>query len=477
MTPLWLALHLPRLAIEARAPLPPPSAIVERGRVLIGDEAAQGSGVIPGIGAAAARALSPGILLLARDRPREEAAIRALACWAGCLTPRISALADTLLLEVGACLRLFGGLDKLRAAALAGIAAQGFHATAAAAPTPLGAEWLARLRPGTRCGDVAELRRCLDGLPVSVLPDGPAAALARFGARTLGEARRPPSAALARRIGEESVRLLARAYGECPDPRPDFVFPERFALPLPLPSAVDNAAALLFAARRLCAALAGWLAARQSGVREALLRLRHRHDETRVALRFAEPTADSGRLERLLRERLERMTLNAPVEALCLEAARVEALPGRNLSLLDDAQTGQETFDVLLERLSARLGEARVYRIAAHADYRPECATRWVRPFGKYDPSAPPLSSRTPRPLWLLEAPEALPEIDGRPYRHGPLTLLAGPERIESGWWDGGEQTGDARRDYFVALANDAAWLWIYRECRAGGWFLHGVFS
>jgi hypothetical protein len=33
------------------------------------------------------------------------------------------------------------------------------------------------------------------------------------------------------------------------------------------------------------------------------------------------------------------------------------------------------------------------------------------------------------------------------------------------------------RRDYFVALSRDAAWLWIYRECRAGGWFLHGYFS
>ncbi|MDR1934902.1 MAG: DNA polymerase Y family protein [Candidatus Accumulibacter sp.] len=478
MTPLWLALRLPRLCIEARAPLPSPSAIVERGRVVIGDEAAQDAGVTPGIGAAAARALSPGILLLARDRAREDAAMRALACWAGCLTPRVSVLADTLLLELGACLRLFGGLEKLQAAALAGVAAQGFRAACAAASTPLGAEWLARLSPGACCKDAGDLRRGLDDLPVSLLPADAAAALARFGARTLGEARRLPSAALARRIGEASLRLLERAYGERPDPRPDFVFPERFALPLQLPSAVDNAAALLFAARRLSAALAGWLAARQAGVREAVLCLRHRRDETRVVLRFAGLTAEGGRLERVLRERLERLTLAAPVEALRLEAARVEALPGRSRPLLDDAQSGQEALDILLERLGARLGEERVYRVAAHADYRPECATRRLRPLGKYAPDAPCRSSiPPPRPLWLLDAPEALPEVDGRPYRRGPLTLLAGPERIESGWWDGGEQAGDARRDYFVALAKDAAWLWIYRECQARGWFLHGFFS
>jgi hypothetical protein len=36
----------------------------------------------------------------------------------------------------------------------------------------------------------------------------------------------------------------------------------------------------------------------------------------------------------------------------------------------------------------------------------------------------------------MLEKPQALTERNNRPYGHGPLTLLAGPERIESGWWD-----------------------------------------
>ena len=41
-----------------------------------------------------------------------------------------------------------------------------------------------------------------------------------------------------------------------------------------------------------------------------------------------------------------------------------------------------------------------------------------------------------------------------------------------------GEATGDVSRDYFIALSVDAAWLWIYRDCRApGGWFLQGFFA
>ena len=49
---------------------------------------------------------------------------------------------------------------------------------------------------------------------------------------------------------------------------------------------------------------------------------------------------------------------------------------------------------------------------------------------------------------------------------------LAGPERIESGWWDGDE----ASRDYFVArLPDGSARLDLSRG--TGDWFLHGLFA
>ena len=57
------------------------------------------------------------------------------------------------------------------------------------------------------------------------------------------------------------------------------------------------------------------------------------------------------------------------------------------------------------------------------------------------------------------------------------LRLLAGPERIESGWWEG----KDIRRDYYVAAVDDGARVWAYREAGADGtaehWFLHGLFA
>ena len=437
------------------------------------------AGVESGIGVAAARMLVPAITLMPRNLSREAAAIQALACWAGSLTPRISVTPDTLLLEVGACLRLFGGLQKLVSAAKEGVQAQGFTVELAVAPTPLGAHWLALTGTGAYCLDSTTLRQHLEALPIGILPVKAAASLARFGARTLADVRRLPSAALARRIGVDTLQRLARAFGDLPDPRTDFVFPDQFSLPLQLPAAVENAVALLFAARRLTSALAGWLSVRQAGVRELTLRLLHRQGETPLVLQFSDLTSDETRFERVLRERLGSASLNAPVESLRLEATNVAPLPGRSQALFDDANAGQDAIGALLERLNARLGERQVYRVVVHDDHRPECATRRAAPFDKSAPGEP---SAFPRPLWLLEKPEPLAEVDGRPYRNGYLKLLGGPERIESGWWDGGESssepTGDVRRDYFIALSADARWLWIYRECRAPlGWFLQGYFS
>jgi protein ImuB len=78
------------------------------------------------------------------------------------------------------------------------------------------------------------------------------------------------------------------------------------------------------------------------------------------------------------------------------------------------------------------------------------------------------------RPLWLLEPPQALPERNALPQWDGPVTLLSGPERIESGWWDG----QDCSRDYFLASGPQQELLWLFHERRdPRGWYLHGLFA
>jgi protein ImuB len=52
--------------------------------------------------------------------------------------------------------------------------------------------------------------------------------------------------------------------------------------------------------------------------------------------------------------------------------------------------------------------------------------------------------------------------------------MVAGPERIQSGWWD----NKPVDRDYFVARNTLGETCWVYRELDpAKRWYLHGVFG
>lgn len=90
-------------------------------------------------------------------------------------------------------------------------------------------------------------------------------------------------------------------------------------------------------------------------------------------------------------------------------------------------------------------------------------------PPGSSPPNAAPGPEPVPharRPLWLLPQPV--------PLRQPLRQILSGPERIESGWWDG----GDVRRDYYVVRCASGQRAWAFLPAGAAeGWMLHGWFA
>jgi protein ImuB len=134
-------------------------------------------------------------------------------------------------------------------------------------------------------------------------------------------------------------------------------------------------------------------------------------------------------------------------------------LAGKNSDLFQE-KNSEADGDLLLERLRIRLGKEAVYGVESASDHRPERAWRPAQ-----DRSRATAAANRHRPLWLL--PRPLPCHDGR------LKLKSGPERIESGWWDG----GDVARDYYVAEDRNGAQLWVYCDRASGEWFVHGVFA
>ncbi len=464
-------------------------------RIVAGNAVAIDAGVRPGMPLAAALALAPDLVRQPRDVDGETQALEQLATFAlrftptTCLVPSAAFVA-----EIGGSLRLFGGRDALVARLARGIGARGFAAQLGIAPTPRAA--LAFARAG-RTDPVAAPDALAAALaPLSLahfdLPEDACATLAAAGVHTFGEAERLPRAGLARRFGPTVVDALDHASGRRADPRVPFEPPPRFAGKLELPAPVHDVEALAFAVNRLVHELAAWLLARGLGVAAMSLALAHERalvrdrDSPSTLARFAlgAPSRTPSHLTLVLRERLARIVLPAPVAGLALASESVAPLAGHNAGLLpgDAAQAADVP---LVDRLRARLGEDAVQLVAPNADHRPERAMR-VAAVGDARAAQRPASSRrqspaqavvapppAPRPLWLLSAPQPLAGL----VEAQPWVLREGPERIESGWWDG----ADVRRDYYVAESPAGELAWIFRDHRRGTddgeWFLHGLFA
>jgi protein ImuB len=270
-----------------------------------------------------------------------------------------------------------------------------------------------------------------------------------------------PREGLARRCAQGLLDELDRALGALPESRAFFAPPAHFAATLELPGPVLHAEGVLFAARRLLVQLEGLLAARQEGLREMTLTLVHPRGSTDVRIAFSSLARDAARLAALAQEKLAGVTLREPVEAIRLQARDFAPLLPASRGMFGDARAEEEDWARLVERLQARLGAGAAFGLTTQPDHRPEHAWRCVEP-GEWDPRE--FVQPGPRPAWLLEAPRRVaPEA---------LELLAGPERIECGWWDGDE----AKRDYFVARQGGSL-VWAYREIREGGWYVHGLFA
>jgi len=528
---LWACLLLPSLPLDvfARAASPAeaakPFAVGSGGRtprIVSANAAARAAGIHPGQLVSAALALAPDLLLRDRDPGAESAALAAVATWATQFTPAIAlAPPDAVLAEIGGSLRLFGGLPQLMARLARGVLDLGYAARFALAPTSAAALLFARAETaeGSRCSGESRVRLDFSGasarenggarkvepdpvflasmpepptwldallpLPLCLTEADPAAiaTLAAAGITTFGQACALPRAALARRVGADFVILLDRVRDLIPDPRPPFVPPPRYTGKLDLPAPVASVDALAFAVNRLVLELAGWLTGRGLGVTEMSLALAHERyvrvatgvPATTVGFALAVPAREPAHLVAVLRERLARVVLSAPVEAITLMSKVTAPLASRNLGLLP----GDEAVATvpLLDRLRARLGEDAVTLVAPHAEHRPERAWRdgkiGDRPRSPGTTEAACKTWSVPRPVWLLAEPEPL----GHRLEAQPWVLRDGPERIESGWWDG----ADVRRDYFVAENPRGETVWIYRDHRygidGGEWFLHGVFA
>ena len=493
---LWIGIHLPGLSVqiaERGAAQPWPALVIKEGPeqrpwVVAANAQARRGGVQVGMSVAAAQALLDDLLVLSRRPDAEQHALQQLAAWAGQFTPAVIIEPEQgLLLEVSASLKLFKGFKNLLKDMQRGLQALGYQASSGIAPTA-GAAWLLALARAAGqavrgCRHLPELPDCLDGLSLTHCP-WPVERLATLhalGIKRLGALRALPRPELARRFGVEMLNFIDQIYGVQPDPRPFYTPPDRYRARTEFQQEVFAVEALLFSLKRLLLELEGFLRARDAGVQRFLLRFEHddrKRPPTCLSVGLLAPERAAARLLMLARERLEQHPPGAPVIAIDVEADEVLPYVPGNQGLLPDAREKALDWRQLRERLQARLGEEKLFILQPGNDHRPELATvlandarRAKRPARKAvaSPAVYPL-----RPCWLLPEPRPLAVRADQPQYQGALRFLAGPERLETGWWDGRR----VNRDYYIACNAAGETLWIYREHRTPrGWFLHGLFA
>lgn len=468
---------------------------------------------------------------------------RAVASLALSFTPRVALVDEAVLMDVTGSLRLFGGLARLMQLleqkiqlffASNQVAALIERAQGATSLIALGRLRMQQDQPGSVKKRVADLP--MDTLTAARAHLG---VLERIGCRTWDDLLRLPRDGVARRFGAELLEALDRARGTVADDYAWQVLPEHFEEKLELNALVTHGPALMAGVERLLVHLHAWLLGRQSGL--CALKIIWHLDKRRdvpptgeLEIRTAQPAQDLRHMARLISEHLAQQKLPAPVHSLTLQSLVTELLADSAAatgSLLMEARQQGDSAVELVERLSARLGDAHVQAWQPCCDHRPELMQRWVcargaiksiagcagqqraggqkhaskgrkMPDDKREPlHAGPLAKVDDLyPSWLLPEPLRLATQGNSPLYQGKLTRVAGPQRLEAtGWLAPSEgayrahaerHTPPTMRDYYVYRSEQGSLLWIYSvrlallapdgqaaQQQRHHWYLHGFFA
>lgn len=493
---LWLCLHFPHLPLEiftrgtASEKAQRPVVILERQRVAFLNQAAIDTGIQIGSSMDTAYSLSSSVTSMYRDEKKEIAAINYLAHWCYQFTPTVCVKTcvkngSNLLLEIGGCLKLFGGLISIRQRITHGLQSLGYHCQMAACPTPLGALLLAKAN-----ADDTDLSQSIEAsvqqIPIVYMETDKTilTSLHSMGIRRMGELFALPISGLGRRFGREFMDYLYRLTGSKADPQQCVQPAVEFFSEIHFLSDVTNSQSLIFPMKRLLAELTDFLSCRQLTIDKFVWQLKHRsHPAQSITVYMANPENNRAMFLALTQLQLEQFQGMPEIDSLALIAKRLSPATLQAANLFHGIgfrqqdgrihnEGSQEEHTLLLNTLRARLGPGTCFGLSLANDHRPEKAWKRVRLDHKEYWHPDEKESNNPRPLYLLSPARLLRENRGSPLLHGQLELLQGPERIDFGWWD-----KNTPRDYYIARHNSGALYWVFNHLITGKWYLHGIFS
>ncbi len=468
---LWACLYFPQLPIDRQRSTrnsDTPTAVIRRHgsvkQIMACNNTATQLGIYCGMALNSAYAIAPNLQVNEYVEDEQRTHLRQLALWAlgysSWVTPRMPA---SILLEIKASLKLFGGLDKLLDLLHSEAKDQGLHVIIGVAPTSTAAALFAYAGIKEPALSKTAMHRLLSEIPVEYLSldEFTQRGLRQSGIRVLQQLVSIPPAALTRRFGHQCTDIVYKIEGVLPDPCPAFVAPDTFSQAFDLTQEAPDTNALTFPLNRLLNALGGYLKSGDHGVKSLdIILYHHRHQPTSVALRFLSATADHAHLLKVAKERLSNTTLPEPVTRVKIKATELADIERDGKDLFQKSQAQPTSIQHVLDNLMARLGKDSLYTALPDDDHRPEKA--W---FAAMLETRQPPSQWPARPLWLLPEPRRATEA---------LQLVTHPERIENGWWG----KDDVRRDYCIAHNEKGSYYWVFRSrLEPSSLFIHGIFA
>jgi protein ImuB len=484
----FLLVHLPFFRLE-RCGWHAEQAVVlvaeERSalRVQVASSLAAAVGVRPGMPIAEARVMASDetghcelAVELAVEAAEELEDLRALCLLFERISPMLQVLPpDSFLVE------LHGGREEpilKRAAEL--LEELGHSGRLVIADEPQGALALARVLEQDQIVPPGQLQGALAPLSVSVGTQDPRLlqVLRDVGILRLGQLAVLPASSVARRFGEEGLRLHRLARGEEPapvlEPAPESA---RLVLRRQLPESVDQLEAVLFVLNELASRLQHALAARERAAVRLQLRLGlDDAPDFLLPVRMGQPRRSARDLMGVLRKRLEGLRLGGQVGEVAIEVLEDCPFLGRQQGLLDRSGANEPLED-LLGRLADALGEDAIYSPRMVERHRPELAwgaARFSRRRRREEhrvegPERPTILLREPLPIraQLHDGRIESLQIEGR---WSNVARHSRAERLRGDWWI----RCPFERDYFTVDLHDGRRAWVFRDLDGGLWWLQG---
>ncbi|MES2824352.1 MAG: DNA polymerase Y family protein [Pseudomonadota bacterium] len=498
---LWLALrfsHLPLEVCQLEDAANKPIVIIEKQRVIYLNKCAYAAGVRYGVDITTAQLLSQ-CETHPRDKQKEVTALNELSAQLYQFTPYIETYIcqhvpqSGLLLEISTCLKLFSGVRALVAQIVHYLQSTAYTCEYGFAHSAKGA-WLLSFQPTEITGDETKEIFCerLKNLPIQLLHDFPAVidALKKTGFATLGDITRQIEAqkisSIKKRFGVAFTQTICDIFAIEQDLQQRSLFDKPLTVYQPLEVFSENiqfdypisqSDQLHYPIEHLLQNLSQYLRKRQFACQHIEWQFSDiYHNQFLLPVHSDSEESHWQLLYDLTLIQLDNRELPFAVDSLTLTCRDASLVQHQSQTLAFDhsrkSRSGARSFAITMAKLKARLGDAAIYKLSYRDALLPETSQATIALHEAANQQLPDIHKKALRPTWLLPAPAIIEERKQGLYWRGPLTLVVGPERIRSSWWE-----TPSARDYFIAQRHDHVRLWVFLDLHIKTWHVHGIFG